>query len=121
MKYIIYLLILFAILLLISKPETFQNDNHIKALVRQAARWSVAAEQDKNPLIKVLHANYGAGYLWALLDIAKPEDIEKTSNIDFDKFKNKILEIQDNATKEASKVCPQFSPGSYLAKIGGEG
>ena len=35
-------------------------------LVRQAARWSTAAKQDKNSMIAVLHANYGAGYLWAL-------------------------------------------------------
>ena len=35
----------------------------VKSLLRQSARWTVAARQDKNPLIAVLHANYGAAYL----------------------------------------------------------
>jgi hypothetical protein len=116
----IFLLFLVIIYLLISSNERFEQENHIKTLVRQTARWAVASEQDKNPLIKVLHANYSAGYLWALLDIAKPSKIEEIMGIDFDKFKGKIMEIQDKATKEASRKCPNFSPQSYLAKIGGE-
>src|SRR5207237_6958 len=40
----------------------------VQILTRQAARWSTAASQDNNPLIAVLHANYGAGYLWAIHD-----------------------------------------------------
>lgn len=46
-------------------------------LIRQVARWSTAGKQDKNSMIAVLHANYGAGYLWALKDIIKMDIIEK--------------------------------------------
>ena len=35
----------------------------IRTLLRQSARWALASQQDKSPLIALLHANYGAGYL----------------------------------------------------------
>ena len=47
---------------------------NIEKLVRQSARWSTATKQDKNPLIAVLHANYCAGYLWALKEIVSNEE-----------------------------------------------
>ena len=97
------------------------NDN-IKVLVRQAARWSTAAKQDKSVLIAVLHANYGAGFLWALKDIATREQIRLATGIDPVKFEKEILKIQDAATKRMAKLCPKYAPKkSYLSVIGGEG
>lgn len=94
----------------------------IRKLTRQAARWTTAGKQDKNPLIAVLHANYGAGYLWALKDIANTEDIKDASGIDMLKFENEITKIQDRTNLNLIKICPKFSPdNSYLSKIGGEG
>jgi len=91
-------------------------------LVRQAARWSTAAKQDKNSMIAVLHANYGAGYLWALKDIIKMDIIEKKTGIDMMKFENEIIKIQDEATKNMAKLCPKYAPEpSILTKIAGEG
>lgn len=94
----------------------------IQIMVRQAARWSTAAKQDDNTMIAVLHANYGAGYLWALKDIASDSDIESAANIDMKRFTYEIVKIQDNATKKMAKLCPKYAPqGDYLANIGGEG
>lgn len=97
-------------------------ENAIKTLVRQAARWSTASVQDENVMISVLHANYGAGYLWALLDIAEPNEINKITGINIQKFKSSIVNAQDSASKKMIKVCPNFAPKtSYLTKIAGEG
>ena len=85
-------------------------DNIIKTLVRQTARWSSAALQDKSPLIAVLHANYGAGYLWALKDIATSEQIKQATNVDQLEFEKKITDIQDKVTKDAIKQCADFNP-----------
>lgn len=94
----------------------------IKILVRQAARWSTAAKQDKNSLIAVLHANYGAGYLWALKDIATKEQIEKAAGIDLIQFQKEIVTIQDKKTKQMAKLCPKYAPPkTYLTSLGGEG
>ena len=93
-----------------------------KKLVRQAARWSTAAKQDNNSMIAVLHANYGAGYLWALKDIIKTDIIEKKTGIDMMKFENEIIKIQDEATKKMAKLCPEYAPeSSILTKLAGEG
>lgn len=99
-----------------------QLQNNILKLVRQSARWSTAAKQDKNPLIAVLHSNYGAGYLWALKEIASNDQIEQAANIDISKFENEIINVQDQITKRLIHLCPNFAPEkSYLAKIAGEG
>jgi len=94
----------------------------IKKLVRQAARWSTAAIQDESPMIAVLHANYGAGYLWSLKDIATDSEIESATGIDVKKFEKEIVMAQDYATKKMIGICPKFAPkSSYLTKLGGEG
>lgn len=103
-----------------SRGNTIPND-HISTLVRQAARWSTAATQDQSPLIAVLHANYGAGYLWALKDIATQEQISKV--VDPIRFEREIVKVQDNATRKMAQVCPQYATqnAAYLAAIAGEG
>ena len=94
----------------------------INKLIRQAARWSTAAKQDKNSMIAVLHANYGAGYLWALKEIMKTDTIENFTGVDILKFETEIINIQDMATKKMAKLCPKYAPEpSYLSKIAGEG
>ena len=94
----------------------------IKTIVRQAARWSTAARQDNNSMIAVLHANYGAGYLWALKDIATSEQIKLATNIDILQFEKEIVKTQDFATMRMAKLCPKYAPKStYLTKLGGEG
>ena len=93
----------------------------IRILTRQSARWATAAKQDENSMIAVLHANYGAGYLWALKDIATDIQIKKATNIDIIDYTKKILEVQDISTKKVSRNCPQFMENIdlELAKLGG--
>ena len=96
--------------------------NKIKTLVRQASRWSTAAKQDENSMIAVLHANYGAGYLWAIKDIASTEHIKDGTGIDILKFEREVVNTQDAATKKMAKLCPKFAPNkTYLTEIAGEG
>jgi hypothetical protein len=98
------------------------SSHHIAALVRQTARWSTAAKQDESAMIAVLHANYGAGYLWALKEIASSDEIEAATGISFNKFQKQILEIQDAATIKMATLCPAYAPPpSYLTSISGEG
>lgn len=94
----------------------------INKLSRQAARYTTAARQDKNSMITVLHANYGAAYLWALKDIATDTQIEKVMGIELSKFENEIIKTQDFATKQMASICKDYAPtSSYLTKISGEG
>ena len=112
------------VFLLVIQRQTNQSslDKIIRTLARQAARWSTASMQDKNPMISVLHANYGAGYLWALKDIATSEQIKMATGIDLLVFEKEITTIQDAATKKMIAVCPKYGPEeSYLTRISGQG
>lgn len=95
---------------------------NIEKLVRQTARWATAAQQDASPLISMLHANYAAGYLWALKDIATPTEIHKATGVNLKQFEEHIVNVQDSTTKKVIKVCPQFKGevDLYLATIAGE-
>lgn len=120
---IIVLLVLFIIykFYYVSINNTNNKTQIIQTLVRQAARWSVASDQDENVLISVLHANYGAGYLWALRDIATDQEIYDATRIDVLQFRDAITQIQDNSTLRLAKLCPQYSPKqSYLTTIASE-
>ena len=106
----------------ISGDKTKLLHKQIQVLVRQAARWSTAAKQDKSSLIAVLHANYGTGYLGALKDIASDSQIKAATGINLKKFENQIISVQDQATKKMAKLCPKYAPQkSYLTTLGGEG
>ena len=92
-------------------------DEEIKTLVRQAARWSSAAKQDKNPMIAVLHSNYGAGFLWALKDIATQDQIEKATGIKLLEFEKEVTDAQDGAIKKMITVCPEFQPDKGMLSV----
>jgi len=101
-------------------PKSLERIANI--LIKQSARWSAASGQDKSPLISVLHANYGMGYLMALKDILSPSEIEKYTKINIKKFEKEINNAQDNATMMTSKNCPNYASNLnlYLAKIARE-
>ncbi len=103
--------------------EFDQRDvNNIKSLIRQATRWSNASLQDKSPLVATLHANYGVGYISAVQDLYNADDVKKVTGEDFNFVKNKILAVQDSATKKMVKVCPKYAQylDKDLAILGGE-
>ncbi len=93
----------------------------LEILVRQASRWATAAAQDKNPMIAVLHANYGAAYIWALSDISTASQIKDATGVDFHKMAKDIVGIQDRVTKRMARLCPNYAPSpTYLTSIAGQ-
>jgi hypothetical protein len=82
----------------------------IRVLYRQCARWAVAAQQDESEIIRVLHANYATGYLWALKDIANSQDFRKATGEDFMRFEKRIVAIQDDATRRLVTKCRDTAP-----------
>lgn len=88
----------------------------VRKLVRQTARWATAARQDQNIVIAVLHANYAAGYLWSLKDIATEAEIGLVVD-DFQKFENEIVKVQDMVTKRLARECPGVTPNPDMLSI----
>lgn len=98
------------------------SETPVQKLVRQAARWATASQQDQSPLVALLHANYAAGYLWALKDIASEKEINRIAGIDLRQFEEHIVNVQDMTTKKVIKACPEFAGevDLYLSTIAGE-
>jgi hypothetical protein len=92
----------------------------IQTLLRQASRWTVAAEQDSNPLIAVLHANYGAAYIYALRQIASDMEVLQVTGYDPREVEAHILGVQDRAVRRFAPYVPEMLPDSPLAVIAGE-
>jgi len=93
----------------------------LSTILRGVGRWATASQGDKSPLISLLHANYSAGYLWAILDAFSSSEIEEISKQPFLKIRDEVTKTQDLATKKVIKACPNFAPPpSVLTKIAGE-
>ena len=118
----LYLIATIVILYLMMKNKTRNMNSAIEKLVRQSARYAVAAQQDASPVIAILHANYAAAYFYALKDIASESQIHNATGIDVKKFKEHITNVQDMVTRRTSEKCPEFvgEVDIYLAQIGGE-
>lgn len=121
--FLIFIIIVIGILHstnLASISKNYNKAQEIRTLIRQASRWSAASEQDKSVAIALLHANYGAGFLWALKDIATDNEIQNATGLDIIKFTKTITDIQDKATQNLSKKCPFFTEdlNKYLLTLG---
>ena len=101
-----------------------KNKKIVDTLVRQSARYALAAEQDLSPLIAVLHANYAAGYLWALKDVVNENEINAIIGENkLKQLEEYIKKVQDDITRKASNMCPQYvgTPSNLeIAKLAGD-
>lgn len=118
----LYLIAVIFVLYLMMKNKTRGMNKAIEKLVRQSARYAVAAQQDESPVIAILHANYATGYFYALKEFASESQIHNATGIDVKKFKEHIINVQDMVTRKTSEKCPEFAGqvDVYLAQIGGE-
>lgn len=118
----LYLIAVIFVLYLMMKNKTRGMNKAIEKLVRQSARYAVAAQQDESPVIAILHANYATGYFYALKEFASESQIHNATGIDVKKFKEHIINVQDMVTRKTSEKCPEFvgEVDVYLAQISGE-
>jgi len=95
------------------QPDSFDGmDKHI--IIRQSARWSLAAKQDMNPVIGLLHANYGTAYQLFLImnDIMEKTLFEKTVTIE----KNIIINL-NNLCKDSQQLNDYQLIGDLIMEI----
>jgi len=122
---VVLIILVVVVLMLNITTDAKANDaktNAIKSILRGSSRYTLASLQDRSPMIALLHANYGAGYFWAMRDAFNSTDIENATGIKILDYEKKITDIQDASTKEVVKACPQFATNVdlSLAKIANE-
>ena len=111
----IYLLLFLLVIYLMFRGDS----SHLKKLSKEAAKWAVQAQQDESPVLAMTHANYAAGYLWAMKDTASPREISRITGLDFATFEEHIMGVQNAVTKKALKKCPDLmgEVDLYLASV----
>ncbi len=112
MKTLVILLLILVVLWLVLERNDARArpDKSVQILYRQTARYAVAASQDQQPVIAVLHANYAMGYLLALKDLVTAEEFKRTTGQDLLNFEQEIAKIQDDATLRLVKQSPGLIP-----------
>ena len=94
-----------------------------RTLIKQSARWLLAAQQDNSNLVALLHVNYAVGYWWALKDTYSDYEIDLAigGSIYRKRYQEKLLQTQEEITKKISNDCPQFigEVDPFLATLGG--
>lgn len=110
----------------------------VRGMVRQAARYAVAAQQDESAAIRALHANYATAYLNAALGAYTTGEIEAAMGtvqmsgnaggapFSVEAFRSEVLETQDWAARSLVETCPALFAGldadtAYLAAVAGHG
>ena len=106
--FFVFVVFIIYLMYMVQKREICLYENSIKILYRQCARWAAASIQDDATIIKMLHANYAAGYLWAIKDIVSTEQFKKITGEDFNNFESRIVDIQDASSKDIINKCPDL-------------
>ncbi len=98
---------------------TCAKNEAMKSLAIQAARWSIAAHQDKNPFIANLHANYGVAYAMGLRSIGTDKEIKNATGIEIKMLENSVINAQRKAAQMLFTACPSIIPldDPYLAML----
>ena len=114
-----YLYIIGALFLMYIVWKRNHKENHLVVLTKAAAKWATTAQQDESPYVAVMHANYACGYLQALKDVSTPEEIQRQTGVEFNKFQEHILNVQDMVTQKVIQKCPEFAGNIdlYLSSI----
>ena len=111
-------LILFTVLLVVRfvwSRDTVSNSSKLASLVRQAARWGAAAEQDGSALMALTHANYAAAYLQVLRELYGDAALaDAASSFRISELQAKIDSIQTRTQRDAASQCPILQPASTL-------
>ena len=97
-------------LFVLFRTQTKLDDEGIRTLYRQTARYAVASTQDDSPVIQALHANYAMGYLMALKDISEPDQFRRVTGINLVTFERKVAQVQDAATLGLVADSPNLIP-----------
>ena len=111
---VIALLVLIVLWLVYERRRPSSRTSQIQVLHRQAARYAVAAAQDAEPVISVLHANYAMGYLLAIKDLVTTDEFFSATGKDFLEFEREIARVQDSATlrlvSQRTDLVPKADP-----------
>lgn len=94
-----------------SKPSA-RFEHKLRSLVHEAQQWSVASQQDANPLVSLVHATYGMAYMRVARTLASDADIERVCNLRLDEFAGQLSDAQQVSLRNVAGQCKSLAtPG----------
>jgi hypothetical protein len=109
-EFVYVVLLSIVALFVLFRTQTKLDDEGIRTLYRQTARYAVASTQDDSPVIRTLHANYAMGYLMALKDLVTSADFQRATGKNLVDFERKIAQVQDASTIGLVSARPDLIP-----------
>lgn len=120
-KNAVYVIVLVAVLLKIVTWFTADSTGRARdrarlaMLVRNAARWSAAAEQDASLLMGLIHANYAAAYLQVLKEMHDGAALDAAAApVTFTELEAQVMGVQNRVQARITEACPDIQPVSAL-------
>ena len=120
-KNAVYVIIIVAVLLKLVTWFTTENSGRardkarLNMLVRNAARWSAAAEQDSSLLMGLIHANYAAAYLQVLRESHELPALDAAAApVSFAQLEAQVMDVQNRVQARITETCPEIQPVSAL-------
>ena len=100
---------------IIEKEHLSEQD--LTTIARQAVRWYIASIQDKNPVVRGLHADYAVAYGDILKQLEHPDVVLQTTGLDVDKFLAAATQVQDDYMQEVITKCPHLLSSADRKKL----
>jgi hypothetical protein len=96
-----------------SRGATQATRETVQALAADAARWATVSRQDQNPLVALMHANYGVAYANVAQRLSgSDEAFTEQTGRNAAAFYNETLELQAAAVQRTTALAPQLAPPS---------
>jgi len=94
-----------------------KNRDHTRMvmLLKQAARWAAAAEQDTSLLLAIMHANYAAAYLTVMKEMYDIHTLDSACGaVSFSQLEQNVMDIQNKIQGNISETCSAITPVSAM-------
>lgn len=96
--------------------ETLNNSN---ILLKASNQWAMSSEQDRNPLIALMHICYAKAYARALRKLLNDDQIFKAHNVDMQEREQKMDSLEQKIMSKLLKQYPNLLPdGNYAVHTG---
>lgn len=88
-------------------------------IVKQAAQWSTQAQQDKNPLLALIHANYAVASMTTLRGVLPDKDIERIARVKPGELIALTRAQQAEHVRRLTNLCPGLSVEGTVGSVAG--
>lgn len=86
----------------------------LPTMLRQVTRWILAAKQDQDPAVMLLHTNYAVGNLDLIRQLFTDEQVERETGYKPLTLHREAITLQDYAQKKLLELCPDVMLPKYL-------